>query len=409
MRRIRVVHITYDLYYFDPRVRRLADAAASAGYEVDVICLSQPGEKRREFRQAVSIYRLPMHRAVGRPLPIMLLYWIGFTILASLATAWRHVRRPYSVVVVHNMPDFLVFSAWLPKLLGAKVILDMQDVAPELITLKTSGFLRAPLRKLAAWQERASVGFADHIITVGWSIEDLLRRRGVPEEKFTSVRNSADPQLFPASRRCPPPSESADETHPFILMYHGTIAERSGVDTAIRALALARHAVPRLRLDIKARGECLPDLKQLAADLDVSEHVVFSDICPVDEVVNFVLHGDVGIIPYRSDPFTELLLPTKAYEFAWMHRPMIASDTCAIRSMFRPESLVLCDPADPRSFAEAIVDLYQHPEKRAYLVANAAIDYMPYRWERESERYQHLLASLAHVPVKEARSAPYFE
>lgn len=409
MRQNHVVHITYDLYYFDPRVRRLADAAASADYKVDVICLGQPGEKRREFRQGVSIYRLPMHRAVGRPLPIMLLYWIGFTILASVAAAWGHVRRPYSVVVVHNMPDFLVFSAWFPKLLGAKVILDWQDVATELLALKTSGFLRAPLRKLAAWQERVSFGFADHIITVGWPNEELLRRHGVPEEKFTSVRNSADPQLFPAARRCPPPAESTDETHPFILMYHGTVAERTGVDTAIRALALARRAVPRLRLDIKARGECLPDLKQLAADLDVSEHVVFSDVCPVDEVVDFVLHGDVGIIPYRSDPFTELLLPTKAYEFAWMHRPMIASDMRAMRSMFRSESLVLCDPSDPQSFANAIVDLYQHPEKRANLVANAAIDYMPYRWEKERERYQHLLASLAHVPVKETHSAPYYK
>jgi hypothetical protein len=49
---------------------------------------------------------------------------------------------------------------------------------------------------------------------------------------------------------------------------------------------------------------------------------------------------------------------------------MIASDTRALRSMFRPESIVLCDPSRPESFAEAIIDLYQHPEKRAQMVAN---------------------------------------
>ncbi len=63
--------------------------------------------------------------------------------------------------------------------------------------------------------------------------------------------------------------------------------------------------------------------------------------------------------------------------------------------MFRPESLILCDPTSTESFAAAIVDLYQHPEKRAALVANAAIDYLPYRWETMAERYQQLLVSLA--------------
>ena len=187
-------------------------------------------------------------------------------------------------------------------------------------------------------------------------------------------------------------------------MYHGTLAERNGLDTAIRALALARKVVPHLRLDIKGRGEQLPILKQLAVDLGVSDHVVFSDPCPSDEIVDFVVHGDVGIIPYRSDSFMELVLPTKAYEFAWMHRPIIASDTRAIRSMFRPESIVLCDPLKPEDFAEAIIDLYQHPEKRARMVANAAEDYKPYRWEFMAKRYQQLLLSLCGKQEQEKRN-----
>jgi glycosyltransferase involved in cell wall biosynthesis len=96
----------------------------------------------------------------------------------------------------------------------------------------------------------------------------------------------------------------------------------------------------------------------------------------------------------------DLVLPTKAYEFALMRRPMIASDTPAIRSMFRPESIVLCNPASPESFAEAIIDLYQHPEKRTRLVANAARDYTPYRWEIMAKRYQQLLLSLSQGQIE---------
>ncbi len=110
--------------------------------------------------------------------------------------------------------------------------------------------------------------------------------------------------------------------------------------------------------------------------------------------MDFIAHGDIGLIPYRSDGFMDLVLPTKSYEFAWMQRPMIASDTPAIRSLFRPESIALCDPSRPESFAEAVVDLYQHPAKRARLAASAAEDYIPYQWEKMAERYQALLGSL---------------
>ena len=88
---------------------------------------------------------------------------------------------------------------------------------------------------------------------------------------------------------------------------------------------------------------------------------------------------------------------------------MIASNTRAIRSMFRSESIVLCDPSNPESFAEAMIDLYQHPEKRASLVANAAEDYMPYRWELETKRYQQLLAALTLNQVEKQRPLTHTE
>jgi len=237
-------------------------------------------------------------------------------------------------------------------------------------------------------------------VTVGWPFEELLLQRGVPREKLSILINSADPKMFPAARRQIAPSDASTDG-PFILMYHGTLAVRNGLDTAIRALALARQTYPALRVDIKGRGESKLALQQLAQELGVAEAVIFSDPCPSDQIVDFVVHGDVGIIPYRVDGFEELVLPTKAYEFAWMQRPMITSDTRGIRSMFRAESMILCEPDNPQAFAEAILDLAQHPEKRAALVANASVDYLPYRWETMAERYQHLLTSLSRKHMKE--------
>jgi glycosyltransferase involved in cell wall biosynthesis len=74
---------------------------------------------------------------------------------------------------------------------------------------------------------------------------------------------------------------------------------------------------------------------------------------------------------------------------------MIASNTRAIRSMFRPESIALCDDSDPESFAEAIIDLYQDPVKRMSMAINAAGDYGPFKWESMAERYRILLITLS--------------
>ncbi len=328
----RIGVVIFDWYPFEPRSRRLAETAATAGYSVDVVCLRRPEEKAYEVCNGVRLHRLSVSRHYGGSLPILVLSWCCFLFLATIKITRLHGKYRYDVVHVHNIPDFLVFSTLFARLAGARIILDVQDVTPELMAVKCKGRLRSILMRLAIWQERLSTTFADHVVTVGWPFEELLLQRGVPPEKLTIILNSAYPPFFPAAKRPLPPTETAvDKTQPFILMYHGTIAERYGLDTAIRAVALARSTVPNLRLEIKGVGDSIPQLKKLVAELDASEQVAFLQ-ASLDDIADFISHGDVGIISSRNDAFMELLLPTKAYEFAWMHRPMIVSDTRAMRS-----------------------------------------------------------------------------
>jgi glycosyltransferase involved in cell wall biosynthesis len=395
MGQARICSIAYDFYPFDIRVRRLSEAAADAGFDVSVVCLRDRGELRHEVRDGVRIYRVPMGRDFGAPLVIRLLLWSWFTIVSGVVVTWLHLRNRFDVIIAHNMPDFLIFSALAPKLLRATVALDVEDVSPELMAAKTRGKLaKKILWRLAEWQERISIAFADHVITVGWPFEQALAQRGVKPENQTVVINSADPKLFPAERvRAPVTDDGPDR--PFKFMYYGTLALRNGLDTALRALAIASKVEPRLRLEIMGRGEETLALQALARELDISDRVRFHPTCASEEIVDFVVAGDAGIIPYRRDGFAELVLPTKAYEMAWARRPIVASDTPAIRSMFRPESVILCDPYSPEEFARAMVEVCQKPELRAQMVEHAAEDYEPMRWDVARVRYQDLLGTLA--------------
>src|SRR5262249_26908708 len=155
------------------------------------------------------------------------------------------------------------------------------------------------------------------------------------------VLNSADPHIFPEEKRTEPFLGEATVERPIVLMYHGTCSQRNGLDVAIRAVDKARKTAPHIRLHVNGEGDAVPYLRQLAQALELTDQVVFFPSRPLEQVADFVVQGDIGIIPYPSDGFMDLVLPTKAYELAWMHRPMIASDTVAIRSMFRPISIRL--------------------------------------------------------------------
>jgi len=328
------------------------------------------------------------------PFCTMMMLWSWFAFIVFQKVARIHLKLNFDLIHAHNLPDFLVFSALVPKLLGAKVVLHVQDVAPELVASKFNGRFKRILVLLAKLQEHLSTAFADHVLTVGLPMEQRLLKRGVPPKKLSIVLNSADPNMFPIEKRTEPFLREPTRDRPLILMFHGTLAYRSGVDIAIAALAKARTVAQHLCMRVMGAGASLLDLQEMTKRLGVADYVVFIPWRPIDAVADFIAEGDIGIIPYRSDGFMDLLLPTKAYEYALMRRPMIASDISGIRSMFRSGSTILCEPASVDSFADAIIDLYNHPRRRDELVTSAEIDNLDYRWEVSAEHYTDVLASL---------------
>src|SRR5438477_13129778 len=98
---LRVCAITFDWYPFDVLVRRTAEAAADAGYQVDVICLRQPGQKVHEICHGVQVYSIPMYRSFGRSLAFTILKWFCFLISAGvLVTRLIFIKR-YAISLIH--------------------------------------------------------------------------------------------------------------------------------------------------------------------------------------------------------------------------------------------------------------------------------------------------------------------
>ena len=256
----RVAVVVFSHYPSDPRPRRAAEALVQLGMKVEVLCLVQDErEPRREIYNGVGIRRIPLKRRRGGKFSYVYQY-SAFLFITFVILAFRSLRRRYDLVHVHNMPDFLVFAALVPKLFGAKVILDLHDPMPELMTtiygLAPESFGVRVLKKFERW----STGFADVVLTVNQGCKKLSASRSCPPKKIHVVVNSPDEGIF-KYRDAQGRAFERNPTKPFVIMYHGSLVERHGLDIGVRALGLIKEAIPLAELRIY--GQRTPFLDQV--------------------------------------------------------------------------------------------------------------------------------------------------
>ena len=192
----RAAVLLFSYYPADPRPRRATEALAAQGVTVDLICLRDGDrEPAHQTYGSINVTRVGLKRHRGGRLAYIGQYG-AFILISFFYLAWRSLTRRYDFVHVHNMPDVLVFSAIVPKLLGAKVILDLHDPMPELMQtifkLPEESFSVAMLKRLEKW----SIRFADLVLTVNLACKKIYSSRSCEPRKIRVVINSPDDDLF---------------------------------------------------------------------------------------------------------------------------------------------------------------------------------------------------------------------
>ncbi len=386
----QICMVAYAPYPSDTRIRREAEALVDRGDKVDVICLQEKGQKNIQTFNGVRFFPLPISRYRGSNALMYLLKYLFFFFAASLWLAYLHLRQRYQVVQIHTMPDFMVFVAVIPKMLGAKVVLDVHDLMPELYQSKFGLDKSHRLIRFITWIERRSVGFAHRAIAVHQPHLEALVRHGNPADKFIIVLNSPDPKMFlkqTASRSV--------NSHKFRLVYHGTLARRNGLSIALHALSNLRQKVDNIELKVFGEGDDIPHLLQLAKDLDLTD--CFS-VCegwqPMEQILPTIINSDAGIVPILYDDFTKYMLPGKLLEYVSLEIPVICSRTETIEAYFDDSMIQFCKPGDADDLAEKILEVYRNPKKRESLKANAAKFNCNYSWQQQKQVYYQLIDNL---------------
>lgn len=385
--------VLFSYYPADPRPRRAADALLKEGMSVDLICLKDENASKRETLNGISVYRLPVTHTRGGKLAYAYEY-SAFILMSMAILGLRSLRRRYDLVYVNNMPDILVLSSMIPKMLGAKVILDLHDPMPELMMTIFGLDRRSLAVRLMALLEKWSIASANLVLTVNIACKRIFSSRSCPAEKIGIVMNSPDEDVFPLQSE-PLRTHNQTANKRFVIMYHGSIVERNGLDLAIDALALVRKRVPAAELRIYGRKT--PFLKQVMEGVrsrGLDESVRYLGGKRLEELVQDIADCDVGIIPNHQNAFTEINTPTRIFEYLARGKPVIAPRTSGIQDYFDPESLIFFESGNARDLAQKIEFVYSHPDETTEVAKRGQQVYLAHTWSQERETLVSLVSEL---------------
>ena len=328
-----------------------------------------------------------MSRQRGGKLNYVFTY-LKFLLIAFFYVSVLHLRNRYSLIHVHNMPDLLVFSALLPKMMGVPIILDIHDPMPELFGSIFTGNTNSFFRSILLFEEKVSFWFADQLITVHKGMFDLLTKRGVDPTRLEIIHNLPDPAVFGR------PKVAHTNQDYFTLVYAGTVSPRHRLDLAIQALFKLKDEMPDLRLKIIGDGPDIPKLRSLSKDYQIDDKVNFVGVVPMVEVPEILGQCDVAIATYSNDAFGNLVFPTKAVEAIMIGLPVLCTRIAAVLDYFDNSILFYFEPGDVNSLIEQIRLIRNRPQLVKSKLDNGRHILSLFTWEKEKVKIIQIIGNL---------------
>jgi glycosyltransferase involved in cell wall biosynthesis len=391
---MNICMVTYTIYERDSRVRRYAECLAQDGHRVDVICLAQDsGPTQREIK---NVFIHPIQRTKHRREGLgQVVEWLICALLMGLRLTGLDRRRRFDLIHIHNMPDFLVFCAIVPKLRGCPVILNIHDPSPEIAMSKLGISHAHPLARALVLVEKLSVGFSSHVLTPTESFRKILISRRVKPQRISVVTNSAFPGVFKAPAIIPAPTNSGPY---FTLLFVGTVAARYGLDVIIRALPLIREEISNVRLRIVPKtldeGESLPRAVRLAKELGVADLIILDQPAALERMPEIMTGADIGVYPAYSDCHMDIALSLKIPEMASVGLCIAGTRLPVLEELYGDDAIAFVPSGDHLALASKIVDLHGSPEMRRRLAANALARTKRFAWEDQYAAYLSLVNEL---------------
>jgi colanic acid biosynthesis glycosyl transferase WcaI len=354
----------------------LAGYLATAGHEVEIVT-TMPRTREAEFRGLFYSRRKDRGFVVKRfwtnsaPFPLgRLLAWNIYTAGALLNLL--SVRKG-DILFLRTPPLQLGVSAfWAKTVRGARVLVNVQDIHPDLAI--ESGILKNPVGiRFAKALEKWVYGLADKIAVISDGFARNLREKGVPAAKLAVLPNWVDTDFLKPAPKDNPVSRRHGLHDKFVVMYSGTVSISS--HTALECVLEAAKLLvgdPDILFVIVGEGLKKEALRKKAACLGL-KNVAFLPFQLYRDLPDLLASADILLVPLDKEK-SQLSVPSKLYTFMAAGRPILglADPDSEVATLLREKDCGLAVPPDGASaVAKAVRTLKRSPEMRRSLGGNA--------------------------------------
>ncbi len=222
-------------------------------------------------------------------------------------------------------------------------------------------------------------------VAVSPSTRDDLIARGIPPQHIVVIPNGLDHDLYV------PPAQPPKT--PTVLVF-GRLEPYKRIDMIVQAMKRVRGSVPSARLLVVGAGRGLEPLRQLAAELGLTEATTFTGFVDEAAKVRYIQQATVVVNTSEKEGWGLTVLEANACGV-----PTIASDVPGLRdAVLQNETGVLVPHGDLERLSTAITAVLSSDTERQRLAAGARAWALQFSWERSSKHVMDLIEATCESP-----------
>ena len=325
-------------YPDDIRVTKEIGALVNAGYEVHLLCQCRTGQKSYEkLGSGVHVHRVYLEHA-NSP---------ADSISGKLHTLVKNIRiqRPrdewrdsitrftqdaqIDVLHCHDLPALPV-ACEVARVHSIPIVADLHENWP--------GFTITDIHQLPTWKkvlrrrlyrqwkmlEREFLPQCSRVVVVVEEAAQRVRSScSVQPENLVVVSNTEDTstldvQQIPFNNLFP---------ERWTATYVGGIGPHRGIDTSIRAAAIAGPKIPDFQLAIVGPSPLqIPRLKRMIEDAAADRYITIVPKVPSTQVPDYIRSSKVCLVPHNDTEHTNTTVPHKLFQYMLLEKPVLVSD-----------------------------------------------------------------------------------
>ncbi len=286
------------------------------------------------------------------------------------------------VVAAHVLAGTAVIHA--AKKYQVPVVFDLKDWFPDSAAAYFKNKILQETVRRSVWAiTKRNLLQSDKITTVSPSLVEKLKGYGFSADLIT---NGVDTDFFKPLDGSVKRKELGLCPDDFIIGFCGSIERWYAIDEMIRALPELiqyRSSTKMLIVGGSLFTNYEMELKKLVADLNVSEHVIFTGTKPYADLPNYIACMDVCTIPLSPPQWGEIALPNKFFEYSACGKPILMRPIPDVTRIGGPNLFVYRTQDE---YITEIKALMNNP-------VNFSIDLENYSWKEKARQFETLLQS----------------